>query len=81
MADKLWEVTGTFVCSGSKMEFNNIYPGKNADAAKKAALKDYNSYTRGNYDTKKFSYSKLSVTKVEEWTKEKAREFAKKKGL
>ncbi|AXH66868.1 hypothetical protein SEA_STARPLATINUM_129 [Streptomyces phage StarPlatinum] len=80
MADKLWEVSGTFVRNGAKREFNNVYSGKNADAAKSAAMKDYNTHVRAGYE-KKVSYGKLSITKVEEWTKERARAFAKSKGF
>ncbi|QNN98360.1 hypothetical protein SEA_LILMARTIN_119 [Streptomyces phage LilMartin] len=80
MADKAWEVKGHFIRNGSKQQFDNVYYGKNENAAKSAAMKDYNTYVHGKYE-KKSSYGKLTITGVKEWTEADRKAFLKEKGF
>lgn len=75
MADKLWEVFGTFTQNGVKKEYNNVFNGNSANDAKKAAMRDYNTYTRAGYE--KATFGKLTITKVEPWTEEKRQKLLK----
>lgn len=79
VADKLYEVFGTYTFNGKKEEYCNLFTAPNANKAGKDAVKNYEEHVRDNAGPGDYSKS-MKVTKVVETTWEKVRKELKRRG-